>query len=121
MRMLQAYDWPGNVRELFAVVESAAIRADEGRIEAHHLPQELRAKAGGWGTTSSGTGGYGVDSAGGYERAASAGEDERAAIVAALEAAGHNRTRAAAMLGMGRTTLWRKMRSYGIRAQIEGE
>ena len=41
-------------------------------------------------------------------------EHERAAILAALEQAEGSRSRAAEMLGMGRTTLWRKMRQYGI-------
>ncbi len=40
--------------------------------------------------------------------------DERATLAAALEDAGGNRARAAEMLGMGRTTLWRKMRQYGL-------
>ena len=40
--------------------------------------------------------------------------DERNRIVAALEASGGVKARAAEMLGMGRTTLWRKMKEYGI-------
>ncbi|MDT8340802.1 MAG: helix-turn-helix domain-containing protein [Longimicrobiales bacterium] len=47
---------------------------------------------------------------------ACAGEDTResARIVQALNATRYNRTEAARMLGMSRTTLWRKMREYGI-------
>ena len=41
-------------------------------------------------------------------------EVERARITAALETARYNRTRAARALGMSRTTLWRKMREYGL-------
>jgi transcriptional regulator of acetoin/glycerol metabolism len=44
------------------------------------------------------------------------GEDERAAIEAALAHADGTLSRAAELLGMGRTTLWRKIRSYGIEA-----
>jgi DNA-binding NtrC family response regulator len=40
--------------------------------------------------------------------------DERSAIEDALRRAGGVRTRAAALLGMSRTTLWRKLRDYGI-------
>ena len=43
MRMLRGYRWPGNVRELFAAIESAVIRTDGSRIEAQHLPAEVRA------------------------------------------------------------------------------
>jgi DNA-binding NtrC family response regulator len=102
MRSLRAHPWPGNVRELMAALESAAIRADGDRIEAQHLPEEVRAP---------------------LERDAATGEryrvhdapgDERSAILAALEEAGGSRARAAEILGMGRTTLWRKMRLYDI-------
>ncbi len=99
MRMLRDYDWPGNVRELFAVVRGAAIRADGDRIEAQHLPAEQRGVASGEGERYQ----SGKDE-----------EDEHAAILAALGEAQGNRVRAAEMLGMSRTTLWRKMKSFGI-------
>jgi DNA-binding NtrC family response regulator len=40
--------------------------------------------------------------------------DERTTITEALRAAGGVRARAADLLGMGRTTLWRKMKAYGL-------
>lgn len=104
MRMLRAYNWPGNVRQLLAVVESAAIRAGGERIEAQHLPPEVR-DAPETGLGRRGEGRY---------RAAADDEDERAAIIAALEATEGVRSRAAEMLGMSRTTLWRKMHKYGL-------
>jgi DNA-binding NtrC family response regulator len=100
-RLLRAYHWPGNVRELFAVVESAAIRAGGERIDAHHLPPDVREA----GAENGGERRY---------QATHRRDDERAAIVAALEEAGGVRTRAASLLGMGRTTLWRKMKEYGL-------
>ena len=108
MRMLRSYAWPGNVRELFAVLESAAIRADGERIDAHHLPAEVRAVA-------EHAGPIGND-----RYRASAAPDERDAIITALVQAAGNRGRASELLGMGRTTLWRKMRLYGI-ADEQGE
>jgi transcriptional regulator of acetoin/glycerol metabolism len=39
---------------------------------------------------------------------------ERDAIVKALQQGNGNQTRAARILGMGRNTLWRKMKKYGI-------
>jgi DNA-binding NtrC family response regulator len=102
MRLLRAYPWPGNVRELFAVVESATIRAGDRRIEAQHLPPELRVA---------------VDQRGDHQRyQARAGDahHEREAIVAALEQTGGGLAHAASLLGMGRTTLWRKLKAYGI-------
>jgi two-component system, NtrC family, response regulator AtoC len=112
MRMLRNHNWPGNVRELLAVLESARIRCDGDRIEAQHLPPEVRAAG---------------DHAGGAtpdvpERRYRADQetDERTAILAALDDAG-SRARAAEMLGMGRTTLWRKMKQYGIEPGLELE
>ena len=110
MRMLLAYDWPGNIRELLAAVESAAIRTDGDRIEAHHLPAEVRGSSG-WNGTEPGPR---------YQAERAAG-DEQASIVAALDEAAGNRNRAADILGMGRTTLWRKMKSLGIEHSPEGE
>ncbi|MEQ9569873.1 MAG: sigma-54 dependent transcriptional regulator [Longimicrobiales bacterium] len=103
MRLLRAHDWPGNVRELFSVVESAAIRAGGPRIEAQHLPGAIR-------DPDSGGESGGRESR--YQ--APSDDDERAAIVAALEEAGGSRSRAAELLGMSRTTLWRRMRDFGL-------
>jgi two-component system response regulator HydG len=104
MRMLRAYSWPGNVRELFAMVESAAIRAGGERIEAQHLPRDVR----------DALKDIPIEGKEVRYRAEDGEEDERAAIVAALAAVDGVRARAAEMLGMGRTTLWRKMKKYGL-------
>jgi two-component system response regulator HydG len=102
MRLLRQYSWPGNVRQLLAALESAAISAGEGgRIEAQHLPDEIR-------ETQDAT------LQGARYKASAAPDDERAAIEAALAHTGGTLSRAAELLGMGRTTLWRKMRAYGI-------
>jgi DNA-binding NtrC family response regulator len=105
MRLLQAYAWPGNVRELFSVLESAALRAGKGRVDAQHLPPEVRSIA---------TEGHEELMA--RYRVAGADEDERTRILAALDAAHGVRARAAEILGMGRTTLWRKLRQLGLDA-----
>jgi two-component system response regulator HydG len=103
MRLLRGHDWPGNVRELFSVVESAAIRAGGPRIEAQHLPVAIRDPHGRGGTAPT------------EERyRAPEPEAEREAIVAALEEAGGSRSRAAEILGMSRTTLWRRMKEFGL-------
>jgi DNA-binding NtrC family response regulator len=109
MRLLQAYAWPGNVRELFSVLESAALRAAGGRIDAQHLPAEVRSTA---------TEGH--DTLMARYRATVGENDERARIRAALDAAHGVRARAAEILGMGRTTLWRKLRQLGFEASGDG-
>jgi two-component system response regulator HydG len=105
MRLLRFWGWPGNVRELLGVLESAAIRSGGELIGVEHLPPELRSAA------APGAGG------GSEEDRYQAPDDraeELAAIRSALEAADSHRERAARMLGMSRTTLWRKMKEYGI-------
>ena len=101
MRLLRGYDWPGNVRQLISALESAVINADKGRIEAQHLPPAVRGDA---------------EDAGREQRYQSHApeHEERAAIVAALEETGGVLARSAELLGMGRTTLWRKLKAYGL-------
>jgi two-component system response regulator HydG len=112
MRMLREYPWPGNVRELFAALESAAVRVDGNRIEAQHLPAAIRAASDPGRNRSESDLRYRVRT---NER------NEQDAILAALEEAKGSRTRAAEILGMGRTTLWRKLKSYGIEEDPDTE
>jgi DNA-binding NtrC family response regulator len=106
--LLLRYDWPGNVRELRAAVEHACIQCEGGRILPCHLPQEVRG-------TEAAAERIDPRSADGSRRyQAPEPAEERAAIQQALEEAEGNRTRAAALLGMGRTTLWQKLKEYGL-------
>ncbi len=109
MRMLRAYAWPGNVRELFSALESAWIRSGGERIEGQHLPHEVRSASG----ASPGL----TPRYSGPEET----EDERDAILRALEEAGGVRAKAAELLGMGRTTLWRKMKELNLETDTNGE
>ncbi len=110
MRLLQSYAWPGNVRELFSVLESALIRAQGSpRIEAQHLTAEVR--------EGSRDGEAGVGPGASRYVPPEAPAREREAILSALREAGGVRSRAARILGMGRTTLWRKMKEYGIEVE----
>jgi DNA-binding NtrC family response regulator len=101
LRILRAYSWPGNVRQLFAAIETAAIRADGDTIEPQHLPREILS-------------GLADDLEDSRYAGRRVGENERQSIVAALQEAGGSRIRAAELLGMGRTTLWRKIKQYRI-------
>jgi DNA-binding NtrC family response regulator len=103
MRALLAHPWPGNVRQHLSALESARIRSGGATIQAHHLPEEIRAAVGG-----------GHDTPDDRYRKRADDDTERARIEAALAEADGVRVRAAELLGMGRTTLWRKMREYGL-------
>jgi DNA-binding NtrC family response regulator len=102
MRRLEAYAWPGNVRELRNVIERAVILAKGEFIEVRHLPPlsaERRAApaAAAAGTEVTLTPGMTVD------------EAEQKLILATLDAASGNKTRAAEMLGISLKTLHNKL------------
>lgn len=90
---LAGWRWPGNLAELDATVRMLARRAAGGIVDVDDLPDELRATR-----PSSGL----MESA------------ERDAVAEALRSAGGNRSRAATTLGVGRNTLYRKMREFGL-------
>jgi len=100
MRALRAFGWPGNVRHLMGAVESAAVQAGGRRIEVQHLPAEVRESLEGFAHPR--------------YRAGDTGDAERARIEWALSTTEGSFTRAADLLGMGRTTLWRKFKQYGL-------
>ncbi|MEO7362468.1 MAG: sigma-54 dependent transcriptional regulator [Gemmatimonadaceae bacterium] len=109
MRLLRLHNWPGNVRELLAVIESASIHAAGGRIEAQHLPPEVRELRQPLLT----------EPAPRYQTEL-CDDGERQAIIAALHETGGAIARSADLLGMGRTTLWRRIKAYGIKVTDAG-
>jgi DNA-binding NtrC family response regulator len=114
LTVMQAYDWPGNVRELMTSVEYACIVCDGKRILPCHLPEEVR-EGPQPALTLNGGDGRKADARPEPKRyQAPDANAEREAIRTALEEANGNRTRAAAALGMGRTTLWQKLKEYGL-------
>jgi two-component system, NtrC family, response regulator AtoC len=108
LELLQGYEWPGNVRELRNVVESAFVLAGGHVIEAHHLPEELRAPPP---EHASGDRYRVATTLGPLSDARSA---ERSRILEALAACNGNQTRAAEYLRMPRRTLVAKLAAYAI-------
>jgi DNA-binding NtrC family response regulator len=95
--MMLAYAWPGNVRELRNVVERATMLVVGDEIGAIDLDLPLPAKF-----DASRTGGASLE------------DFERVHIAHVLEGAGGSRTKAAALLGISRSTLWDKLKRYGM-------
>jgi DNA-binding NtrC family response regulator len=94
-RALASRAWPGNVRELENVLAAAAVMADGDRIEARDLaPPSARPTA--------------APSRRGFD------ERERERVASALEASGWNVTEVCRTLGIPRTTLYRKLRKWGL-------
>jgi len=106
MATMVRYSWPGNVRELENMVERAVVLNRTGRVEHSDLPEVLRVSA-----TGPVPGG-----APGTLR-----EMERERIREALRDAGGNKKLAARKLGIHRSTLYAKMRRYGLMAGEQAE
>ena len=107
--VLLGYDWPGNVREMVNALEYALVHADGGAILPRHFPAELRDAI----PASLVSEGKGDAPLTNYYRG-SAAEREKEIILAALAEAGGNKSTAAEKLGMSRTTLWKRLKQYGI-------
>jgi DNA-binding NtrC family response regulator len=109
LRKLEGYSWPGNVRELENAIEFAVALCQRQTIQPDDLPPEI-----------SGDDAPAAGPASGGERASSpppieaGASDEATRLRAALDAHRWHHARAAAELGMSRTTLWRRMRALGL-------
>jgi len=103
MARLMAYDWPGNVRELENAVERAVALGSGPILHVGDLPTNLQHSNG--------------------ERLLHGDELlpleelERRAILRALREAGGDKLAAARLLGIGKTTLYRKLKQYDAQAQ----
>jgi transcriptional regulator of acetoin/glycerol metabolism len=95
LQALSQRTWPGNVRELESVLSSAASRAIHGDIGLHHLPAGYRDSTSTRARTT-------------LERA------ELDILLTVLEECQGNKSAAAGRLGVARSTLYRKVREYGI-------
>ncbi|MDH4161975.1 MAG: sigma 54-interacting transcriptional regulator [Nitrospirota bacterium] len=96
---LAANSWPGNVRELRNVLGRAAALCDSDRIE----PKDLFLSPGRKTATQEGLSGKTLE------------EIEKAAIHATLKSVNNNKTEAAKVLGIAYSTLYEKMKKYGMR------
>jgi len=102
LEALRHYDWPGNVRELENALERAVVLAPEGMLEHGSLPDRVRERP--------------------EVRLVDEGPPpnptmeiiERAYIRWVLDAEGGNKTRAAEVLGIDPSTLYRKLNRYGL-------
>lgn len=101
MDFLQRYEYPGNIRELENLVEQGVALAMDGVIRIEDImPHELKTPS----------------ERPGASRSLQAAVDraERAAIEETLSQCDGNKEKAADILGLSSTTLWRKMKRLGI-------
>ncbi|TLM64776.1 MAG: sigma-54-dependent Fis family transcriptional regulator [Deltaproteobacteria bacterium] len=112
VRALEGYGWPGNVREMENVVERTVALTDGEVIDRHDLPPQFAG-------SSSGGGDLPVPSvpAAGIDLPGTIDAIERAMIRQALALAGGVKAKAAALLGLNRTTLVEKIKRLGLPAE----
>jgi transcriptional regulator of acetoin/glycerol metabolism len=89
------WSWPGNMTELVATISALVTQVTSSVVERRHLPRHLQ-------------------QAPPRRRMSLLETAERDAIIKALDAASGNKSEAAELLGMGRTTLYRKLRQLGL-------
>jgi two-component system response regulator PilR (NtrC family) len=102
MKLLLGHDWRGNVRELKNAVERSMIFCDRERVGVEDLPAELHDPD------------RDPATAGREDLKQSLKEFEKVSILSALEEAGYDKRKAASLLGLSKSSLYRKMEELGI-------
>jgi transcriptional regulator with PAS, ATPase and Fis domain len=102
LAILENYDWPGNVRELANILERAIYAVEGDTIEIHHLPFFLQRMKQGFAKTQP-------------SHLKRLREDmEKEALLHAIRVSKDNKNRAAKLLGIHRTALYKKMKKLNI-------
>jgi two-component system response regulator HydG len=99
---LMSYDWPGNVRELENCIQHAVSLGSGTFIEMQDLPSAMLYRL--------------ARKSSSQPNQTTLQALEQQAIRQALETTGGDRVRAAKLLGIGKTTIYRKLKEYGIDA-----
>ena len=103
---LLRYPWPGNVRELANAMEHTAILTPHDVITPDDLPPHIAA-------------GMPLGPAPALQRAQTLADLEKVHILQTLEHYGWNHSRAAEILGINRSSLWRKLKEYQLADGLE--
>ena len=99
---LRNHDWPGNVRELRNLIESLTLLSTERSVRLVDLPEEVAAPGAPQGEPTAPVRTFSLEAT------------ERDAIFRAIEAGGGNLSLVAKTLKISRSTLYRKMKHYGL-------
>ena len=101
---LVTYDWPGNVRELKNCIEGMFVmHSSDDSLDVEDVPDHIRNPGG--------------RPAVFVKAGMTMKEIEKKAIADTLEAVGYDRRKAAAVLGIGLSTLYRKEKEYGLKGR----
>ncbi len=97
LERIRLYEFPGNIRELRNVIERSIILSEGGILSENTLPKE-----------------FFHEEEVGKNTAIKLDEVEKNHILKILESVNGNKTKTAEILGIGLTTLYRKLQTYGI-------
>ncbi|MGA8086360.1 MAG: sigma-54 dependent transcriptional regulator [Terracidiphilus sp.] len=112
LRAMMHYDWPGNVRELENAVEHGATMTSGGEIQLGHLPTQLQHAPLAALHAAALNGKKQNDAS--LPAILPLAMQERRAILDAIRSTQGDKLTAAKLLGIGKTTLYRKLKEYGI-------
>jgi len=119
---LRTYQWPGNVRQLRNCLERAVLLSNEGVITANELPPEVARLNGSMPfvpmQSSAAAGPPASSDMAGGSNTGSLRDVEKQQIIAALEQTGWHRGKAAEMLGISPSTLYRRLRDYNLEGRL---
>src|ERR1041385_3605146 len=102
MKLLQMYEWPGNVRELENCLERAVAMSTGSVLQVTDFPPHIRSAT------------LRLADPGRQSRILPLAELEKQAIIDALRQLNGDKLMTARALGIGKTTLYRKLKEYGI-------
>jgi DNA-binding NtrC family response regulator len=117
LRLISEYDWPGNVRELENAIERACALSSGPAVHMGDLPTQLqnfRLQQGPTGRFDEEESGRGQATGAESDEIVSIAEMEKQAILGTIRQLKGDKLMAAKMLGIGKTTLYRKLKEYGI-------
>jgi DNA-binding NtrC family response regulator len=120
LAQMLSYGWPGNVRQLRNCLERAVLLSNEGRITASELPPEI-ARTNGSMPFIAAPSSFAADTGEAGETGSASGslrDVEKQQIISALERTGWHRGKAAEMLGISPSTLYRRLRDYNLEGRL---
>jgi two-component system response regulator HydG len=119
LRTMMRHDWPGNVRELENAIERACALSSGPVLHLGDLPTQLQQQ----GLEARRTAAMAGESAaeGSQPQLTTLADMERQAILGAIRTLNGDKLQAAKLLGIGKTTLYRKLKEYGIADPLREE
>jgi two-component system response regulator HydG len=119
LRTMMRHDWPGNVRELEHAIERACALCSGPVLQLGDLPTQLQQR--GLEEKRAAVAGGEPDRDGCGPELKTLADLEREAILGAIRALNGDKLQAAKLLGIGKTTLYRKLKEYGVADPLREE